>query len=80
MGTGVWRWTVGGWAHTALGLGLLCEAPFLLSGDSPGLPDTLSFHLAPQIEPSSHHLSPEEVRSRVLGGGQKGAGKQPHIL
>lgn len=48
---------VGGQGPGALGLGL-----------GLGLRDTLSFLLAPQIEPPSHHFSPEEVRIGVLRG------------
>lgn len=33
--------------------------------------DTFSFHLAPQIEPPSHHFSPEEVRVGVMGGAEE---------
>lgn len=51
----------------ALGLGLLGEEPFLLSEPWSRPWGHLSFHLAPQIEPPSHHFSPEEVRIRVLG-------------
>lgn len=36
-------------------------------GPGPGLSDTLSFHLAPQIEAPSHHFSPEEVRMECWG-------------
>lgn len=77
MGTGVQLWWVGGWE-----LGTLQPWPGLAGSVrnrscclSPGLGlgDTLSFHFAPQIEPPSHHLSPEEVRIGILGR-QAGAG------
>lgn len=35
------------------------------------------FCLAPQIEPSSHHLSPEEVESRVFWGYRGALGSRP---
>uniref|UniRef100_A0A452U172 Unc-13 homolog D n=1 Tax=Ursus maritimus TaxID=29073 RepID=A0A452U172_URSMA len=64
MGTGVQLWWVGGRK-----LGTLQPWPGLAGSvrnrscclsPGPGLGDTLSFHFAPQIEPPSHHLSPEE--------------------
>lgn len=77
MGTGVRRWWVGG---GELGTpqprpGLACPGRRRRCCLSPGpsLGATLSSHLAPQIEPASHHLSPEEVRIGVLGR-QGGAG------
>ena len=66
----------GCWGPRALGLGLPWGEPYGHPKPGPGLWDTLSFCLTPQIEPSSHHLSPEEVRILVFRGyrGELGSG------
>lgn len=65
------------WGPRALGLGLPWGESYGHPNPGPGLWDTLSFCLAPQIEPSSHHLSPEEVRIRVFWGYRGALGSRP---
>lgn len=71
----------GGRGPSALSLGPICEEPSLQRpSPSPGLWDTLSIYLAPQVETPSHHFSSEEVRIGAFWGVQRGAGKQLCIL